>query len=191
MALFIGSVGGGASSRQLTLVHTFGLLLGSVSIGLLLWLVGAAVRPVVEGFDLVALLVGAVLAAWAVRVAVGRGLPFPSSRWQVPQQWRHTLPAGFTAGAYGFLLGVGFLTSVVLPVYWLFVGMSLLVSDLFLVLLAWCIYGGVRAVVTAREARVVSTAADIGSVPAHPRHFAPVRLATCALLVVAAGLVVA
>jgi hypothetical protein len=116
---------------------------------LFLSLVGAALGGAVNGLGRpVSVVVAALGVLWAVRVATGAGLPFPSSTWQVPVTWRERFPAQVTMLLYGALLGVGFLTTVVFPVYWFFVGGTLLSGSVITNLLGWWAYAGVRSLST-------------------------------------------
>jgi hypothetical protein len=157
MALTIGSAGSAAERRPAMRNHVAGLLLGGLTTGLSLAGLGAALRPVADpGSVAVTAVVATLAAGWALTTAVGVGLPYPQSRWQVPEQWRYTLPFPFTVGAYGYLLGLGFLTNTVSAAFWLFVVLSLLVPNTGIVVLAWLLYAATRAVATARGNRRVA-----------------------------------
>jgi hypothetical protein len=67
------------------------------------------------------------------------------SRWQVPEWWRRGLHLEIAALLYGLVLGTGFATAIVLSAFWVFVALST-IAQTPLVLLAWAIYGGARAV---------------------------------------------
>jgi hypothetical protein len=159
--------------------------------GLTLVLAGAVLQAplavIEQPMQLIAIVL---LVGWAVHLMTGSGIPFPNSRWQVPKDWRHTLPFGFTVGAYGFLLGLGVLTNVVGPVLWALIGASVVIADAPTVLVMWLAYGVTRAAVTAREAWVVGASDDPGGQQARPSHLRLVRGMACAvLLLLALGLV--
>jgi hypothetical protein len=149
MVLTIGPTVGRASRRRAFLLHVVGLLLGSLTVACLTYLVGAAFAGTIEGIGGFGQgVVAIILLLWALRVATGRGLPFPSSRWQVPEVWLQQLPQNVTSFLYGFLLGFGFLTSVVVPVYWCFLLGSVLSTSIAASFFAWGLYAGTRALMT-------------------------------------------
>jgi hypothetical protein len=121
---------------------------------LALVLLAAALHPF-AGAE--AVVVGVLCGLWAFRVATGAGLPFPRSRWQVPAHWRESLPLLFTLTAYGYLLGLGCLTDVVLPTFWVFVGLSVLDATVVHVVGAWLVYAATRAWRTNRGVRAAPT----------------------------------
>ena len=65
------------------------------------------------------------------------------SRWQVPEPWRRVIDPDVLALLYGFLLGTGVLTAVVVSAFWVFVTLTLVASPLAAIS-AWMIYGVVR-----------------------------------------------
>jgi hypothetical protein len=75
-----------------------------------------------------------------------------------------------TAAAYGYLLGLGPLTDVVLPTFWLLVGVTLLgLHNAAWALVAWLTYGAARAAVTiAGVERFSRTCAPDGTPPLQP-----------------------
>jgi len=187
MALTIGSVGDRAEQRRNLLIHSLGVIAGSLVMGLTLVLLGEVLQGVLAEVERPMLVIAiALLVGWAVYTSVGVGIPFPNSRWQVPKDWRHTLPFEFTVGAYGFLLGLGVLTNVVVPVIWVLVGASLAIANTPTVLFIWLAYGITRASVTAREALAVGESDDPGGQQARPSHLRLVKTSACALLLMLA-----
>lgn len=169
--------------RSLMVSHISGLIAGGALMALTLTLAGglldlAAARshPVMR--SVVFVVVIAVAFGWLSRLTFGWGLPYPRRRWQVPEHWRQSLPPLFTMSSYGFLLGIGFLTDVVLPSYWIMVGATLAVANAALALGAWLLYAGVRALITVEQSRAFSAAADERRDVADPPAInAPWRLA--------------
>lgn len=155
MALTIGPAGSRASKRALLTAHGIGLMLGASAMAMLLSLVAVLVAPALDAIrEPMAIAAAIVVALWGLRTVTGTwGLPFPSSSWQVPVVWKEAFPPIFTAAAYGLLLGVGFLTSVVVPLYWVLLAGSVAVPSLSIVLLAWWLYAGVRLVTTISGSR--------------------------------------
>lgn len=156
MGLTIGAVGDGASRRHLLQLHGLGLVLAALTVSVALFLIGTLLRPIItDGQTPLTVVAVAVLTGWAIEVLTGRGLAVPRSHWQVPEQWRRELPGAVTAGAFGYLLGLGFLTNVMLPSFWVLVGCSLLSPSLLIVVSAWLIYEGGRYLTTVRATREV------------------------------------
>lgn len=187
MAWTIGSAVSRARISRLLFVHAVGLLLGAVTMALVLSLLGAVLRPLIdETAEPLAIVASVVLAGWAVRSVDRRGLPYPQRSWQVPEQWRYTVPPTMTLGIYGYMLGLGWLTYMVLPIYWvLFLG-TLAVTSLPIALIAWSAFAAGRFLTTRRYARLVAK----GSITSKPSTFVLARAAAAALLVAAALAVV-
>lgn len=138
---------GRSRRRRALLIYVAGLFGGALTMACITYAVGALLPVEIPVAVRVA---GALIVAlWGVRVASGRGLPFPSSPWQVPEIWLLTLPRNLTAGLYGYLLGLGMLTSVVLPVYWCFLVGSLFSPSLGISIIVWSAYAATRASMTA------------------------------------------
>lgn len=130
----LGPAGSGAvrSLRTTALWHLSGLLIGALSVGAALAVLGAAL----ERSPLASLRVLAVVAALAlVAFQLIRGRVVQSRR-QVPDHWRGRMDTEILAWLYGVLLGVGFATSVVVSAFWVFFALTLLVP-VHLALLAW------------------------------------------------------
>jgi hypothetical protein len=130
-------------------IHGAGLALGALLVGLALALVAAAL----DGFSLESspiVQIGVVVLAvgWALSALGAPGLPFPRRRWQVPERWRFALPHEITLLFYGVLLGVGFLTDVVFPAFWMFVLLCAIGGEPATVVLAWAVYAVVRLAMT-------------------------------------------
>jgi hypothetical protein len=156
----------GRHRRQVLIVHGVGLVAGAMTMCFMLILMASGIAALHIGSPpWLRAAAASVLVAWSFTVATGRGLPYPRSHWQVPERWRATLPLKATAGAYGYLLGLGPLTDVVLPTYWLLVGITLTTAGgAAWALLAWVTYASVRAAVTVRGVgRYASTCAADGT----------------------------
>lgn len=160
MALAIGPAGSGARKRTLLAAHGLGLLIGATIMAVSLTLLAAGVAPILAAVrDAAAVLAAVTAALWALNTLnTNCGLRYPSSSWQVPAAWKESLPQGFTAAAYGILLGMGFLTSVVVPLYWVLVAGSVAAHSLFVTIVAWWIYSGARLFTTVLGSRAFSDA---------------------------------
>ena len=179
MAGTLGSVVNRASMPKLLRAHGAGLALGALTMALALSLVGGVARPALREFPPVpTVAAGAVLLGWALRATGRRGLPYPHRSWQVPEQWRYTLPSIVTLGAYGYLLGLGWLTYMVLPTYWLLVAGTIAVGSLPVALTAWMAFALARFLTAWRGARLVVR----GSEDVTPHNLALTRAAAAALL---------
>lgn len=197
MALTLGRLVEDGARSSTARVHYAFLLVGSLTTGLLLFLVGAVGRglgPVDAAVvDAASITAGLVLIGWAVRVATGRGLSYPKPRWQVPETWRYELPARFTMGAYGYMLGLGVTTNPVLPTIWVVCALTVLGSSLPVALLPWIAYALVRVVTTVRAtrsavcAREAAPGADPDEAMNSPRLLQATRVAVVVLLVTLAA----
>lgn len=128
-------------------LYTGGLFAGAITIALTTYLLGVLIAALPGHLPQAVRWIAALVAAlWALRIGTGRGLPFPSSSWQVPEVWLLTLPKSLTVTLYGFLLGMGILTSVVAPVYWCLLAGSVAYPHLGAILAAWGCYAATRAV---------------------------------------------
>jgi hypothetical protein len=162
MVLTIAPAGSGAV-RTLAKAHAAGLALGAVIAGLALVLIGAGLREAAPGADeAIAIAIGVLALLWLPRtLGSSRGVRWPRSRWQVPEQWRYRLPLPVTLFAFGVLLGVGVLTSPVFPVLWVLFGLTLASKSVALTLVAWLVYAGTRAALTVVAARRVTASGAI------------------------------
>jgi hypothetical protein len=182
MAGTIGSVVNRARMPTLLRTHAIGLALGAVTMALVLSLLGAVTQPALREFGTpLAIIAGVVLAGWALRIVVPWGLPFPQRSWQVPEHWRYSLPPTVTLGTYGYLLGLGGLTYMVVPTYWLLAAGTVAVTSLPVALCAWIGFALVRFLTTWRGARIVTTASD-GSEDVTPHGLLMTRTAAAGLL---------
>jgi hypothetical protein len=188
----------GRERRRILGIHSAGLLAGAVTMMCVLLLIGGALRVTgvtgATGGSLVQFATAVVLVGWALQAAGGPGLPFPRSRWQVPEDWRATLPLPATGLFYGFLLGLGPLTDVILPAYWLLVGATLASDNVLVAAVAWVVYAGVRALVTIGGVREYSTSCALDGSPStqiRPAYERTVvRMATIGLLLTVAAVFV-
>jgi hypothetical protein len=157
----------GRQRRRVLTLHVAGLLAGAVTMCMILVLVAAGVSALgLDSPDWLRLVVAALLVAWLIRGITRRGLPYPRSRWQVPEQWRARLPLQATAPAYGYLLGLGALTDVVLPTYWLLVGVTVTaLGSFWWALVAWLAYGAARGAVTIAGVRHFTATCGIDGAP--------------------------
>lgn len=187
MAGTISPVGDGAKRRRLLIGHGVGLLLGAATMATALTLAAQLMRvPLQAVSPWLAPVLAVVLLGWASQSALGKGLPYPLPRWQVPEDWRRTLPRMVTISVYGYLLGLGFLTNMVVPTYWVLLGASVWTGGLAPLLIAWALYAGVRFATTwrATEAAARACTYTAGYVP---RGAIGIRYAAAALLALAAA----
>jgi hypothetical protein len=163
MVLTIGPAGGGARRRELSRNYGIGLFVGGLVMGLTLAALGAALRTVAGGsVQVLTAAAGIAALAWLPRTSgLARGPRWPARSWQVPEQWRYTMPLPMTLLAFGFLLGLGFLTTPVLPVFWLLLVFSLAAPGPLAVLAAWLIYAGARWMMTTRKSREVAATGEV------------------------------
>jgi hypothetical protein len=190
MAWTIGLAGREDDRRRGLIVHSIGTLLGSLTMAFLLILAAPATRALIDSAGSAAATGAAVvLIAWVPRTLGRRGPAYPRSSWQVPEHWRQTLPMLFTLVLYGFLLGLGILTDVVLPAYWVLVGGSLAVVSLPAVVIAWTAYGITRAyVVLVGVRQLASSPADEAPEICSATQLSNSRRLVASLLVVIAGM---
>lgn len=134
------AVRGVALPRQ-TVAISFGAatLAGSLLAGTVLATVGAVLAAAGLGVLTVSALVGTSVLAFAQVV----GQRPVQSRWQVPERWRRQLDVDVLAVFYGFILGFGVFTAVVVSAFWVFAAATLLVP-LPVALAGWAMYGLVR-----------------------------------------------
>jgi hypothetical protein len=82
------------------------LLMGAIALGALLGGLGAALLP--RGSGPVAIALGVLAGLVILRETVGRRIPIPQIRWQVPREWLRNPWAG--AVAFGSIMGMGVFT---------------------------------------------------------------------------------
>ncbi len=183
MAGTIGSVVNRANMPRLLRVHAVGLLLGATTMALALTLLGAVAQSTVRDLARpLAIVACVVLLGWALQALDRPGLPFPQRSWQVPEQWRYTLPPVVTAGAYGYLLGLGWLTYLVLPTFWLLVVGTFAAATLPVSALAWTAFALGRFLTTRRYAHRVAS----GSSSVKPSNLHLTRISAAVLLTLTA-----
>jgi hypothetical protein len=143
--------------------HALGLVLGSFAMFAILALVGIAVRAALPESSVMVIVAMAIAAlAWLPRsVGVRRGPRWPVRYWQVPQEWRFSMPLPATLLAYGFLLGLGVLTTPVLPVMWIFVAATVAIPSVGVAIFAWMAYATSRWIMTFRETRRALAADEV------------------------------
>lgn len=135
-------------ARQVVVVHASGLITGSMLTALTLIALGTALPQ-----SHLALLLPAALLLLVAAQILGHGPP--QSRWQVPEAWRRGMDVSMLAASYGFILGMGVFTAVVLSAFWVFVALSIAAAPTAGAL-GWLAYGVARAaafVLAARQRR--------------------------------------
>jgi hypothetical protein len=137
-------------------LHSTSLALGALTAAAGFTLVGALIRVGTPAGTWLAWLGAAVLGGWALRTLGLPGVPFPRSHWQVPEHWRTGMPPQFTISAYGYLLGLGFLTDVIVPAYWFLVLLTAADGGFAAIALGWLAYAIARIAVTVRATRRVA-----------------------------------
>lgn len=141
MAGALGPAGSGAASSRtrISLIYTTGLVLGSAVLALCLATLGQVLEVLGTGRA-----VSVVIAIASVLVLLQLlGLRPLQSRWQVPEEWRRLMSMDLLAAFYGFLLGLGLFTAVVLSAFWMLIGLSLLAHPIA-VLISWEVYALIR-----------------------------------------------
>lgn len=146
----------GTDRQRWLRIHTSALVLGSITTALSLTIIGESLQSMNWPAHLVLYPASVILVGWIGRSAFGIGLPYPRSRWQVPEVWRDLLPPTATAAAYGYLLGVGFVTDVVLSAYWILFALTIALGDINVAVVAWTTYAVCRAITMVRRMRVIA-----------------------------------
>lgn len=138
----LGPAGRGAESgmSRTIAIHGFAIVLGATLMGLVV----ATVGSFVQGSPLASVLSAALVACLMLVAlqAIDLRTP-PQSRWQVPEPWRRLLDMEVLAGFYGFVLGFGVFTAVVLSAFWVFVTLTLAAAP-GVAVAAWASYGLAR-----------------------------------------------
>lgn len=135
-------VHGAERTRRMTIgAYATGLALGSTLLALLLTLAGEAFRA--AGLRPIVLALVALAATVSAMQVLGVG-PL-QSRWQVPERWRRQMDVEILALLYGFLLGLGVFTAVVVSAFWVLVALTLLAPPA-LAVSGWLAYALVRTV---------------------------------------------
>lgn len=185
MVLTIGPAGSGTPQRHLLSSHLAGLLIGALVSALVLTVIGSAADAEIRGWEQIVLGATALCAAlWLPRtVGVKWGVPWPSRTWQVPQQWRHTLPMPATVGGYGTLLGMGVLTTPVLPALWCLVALTVGAGSVVVAAAGWVTYALARFAMAARKSVEVAATGEIPDDVHGSRGFRVMRVANTGLLV--------
>lgn len=178
--------------RRLLRMHCLSLVLGATTAAAVFVLTGAlAQRADATGSRAVAAGAAVIAVGWAMRALGLPGIPYPRSHWQVPEHWRTGMPAYFTLSAYGYLLGLGFLTDVVMPAYWVLVAITVVSGNTAAIALGWFTYVATRAFATARATeRVAACPIDPAGVPLTSSWEQPLSRAATALVLVTTAVVV-
>lgn len=142
----VGAIGPAVSGRRGTraswhvpVLYTFALLVGG---GLMfLAVAGAGNLLMAIGFERVLWVVLLASVGGAILQAVGG--PAVQSSWQVPEAWRRHIDLEILVAFYGFLLGIGVVTSVVVSAFWVFVALTAFVG-VTAGAIGWTIYSVVR-----------------------------------------------
>jgi hypothetical protein len=79
----------------------------------------------------------------SVSQVLGSSRPL-QSEWQVPERWRRQMAPDVLAAFYGFILGFGVFTAVVVSAFWVFLALSLIV-DPWIAIAGWGTYAAVRS----------------------------------------------
>jgi hypothetical protein len=101
--------GAGEKKSGLFAWHTLGLLVGTLILAALTLVAQAAAHP---ARDALLLSVGVTATTWGTATVLGRPLPVPSSKTQVPRAWSYTMSYRQALFAYGVGLGFGIATRV-------------------------------------------------------------------------------
>jgi hypothetical protein len=134
------AVRGSRTSRlRIPFLFVASLCAGSIFLVLPLIIVGHDIY--IAHLDIFAFL----LIAFSASLAIAQlfGMRAVQRTWQVPRGWRYILSADVLAVSYGFLLGPGFLTSVVVSAFWVFLTTTLIVPA-SVVIIGWLTYTLVR-----------------------------------------------
>ncbi len=192
MAWTIGPAGSGVERNRNLRLHCMCLLLGASTSAAIFILVGAGFRAAVPNPPtLTWVAVALVFLGWSLRSLGLRGLPYPRSRWQVPEHWRASLPLPFTLAGYGYILGTGVFTDVVLPAFWMLVTLTVLSTASAVIPIAWLAYAGARITRTVQDT-ACAAACPVNSAPSivHPQPgIRALRFATLSFAATVASLV--
>lgn len=129
--------------KSIALVFAAGAALGASLVGLAI----AALGVMLQSLDAELPTTVVVVSGLAIATAQVAGLRVPQSSWQVPEPWRRLLDLDVLALFYGLILGVGFLTSVVVAAFWAFLAVTLAASPA-VAIVAWLAYGSTRGLST-------------------------------------------
>ena len=169
---------------------TLGALAGGIATFVGLSALGGAVAVGPAVAVAVAISLAAAAAeAWGVRIV-------PQVRRQVPESWRRRLPLPAAAGAYGVLLGLGFVTFVLTLAFWALAVVALVLGQVRLGLALGAGFGLGRAVPILLLAPLASRASGrdlLDAMSMRPRMLrglralAGVALGACAAVLLAHG----
>jgi len=101
-----------SGTRRRWVLNSFGFTVGAfvgAMVSLLLMLVGVVTLSVLISRGVIVVIAVCII-SWAILHDLGVPLPLPYRRQQVPEWLRNVLPPGVVATAFGFQLGIGFLT---------------------------------------------------------------------------------
>jgi hypothetical protein len=164
-----------------------GTALGGAVLGTGLGLLGHTLQT--AGVPGVALVIAA-LGLGLLHLVAGIGLKqrLPQRSWLVPDAWLTWRNRPTAAFAAGFVLGTGFLTSLITPAFYAFVALVLALPQVWQALLAGSVYGLTRgaglAVEMHFELRRTRSGAGLGIADGSQRHVAAVTVLVSAYLLV-------
>lgn len=125
--------------NETAVLHLVGLLVGATLTAATLVVIGQA-TPSSARHIVGEVCLGAASLATVSQLAGRRP---PQSHWQVPSVWRQTVDPTILPLAYGFLLGMGVWTAVVVSAFWAFLAATPLMSP-WVALVGWLIYAAAR-----------------------------------------------
>lgn len=135
----IGPTVSGNRKRSVSAIFVASLVAGSTTMALVLISVGTGARAV-GGETVLTLIVLVACGVTLFQILATRTL---QSSWQVPEIWRRHFEIDILAAAYGYILGLGFPTAVVVSAFWIFVALTL-AAPAHVALIGWIAYALVR-----------------------------------------------
>ncbi len=126
--------------------YTLGSIGGGVLAGVLLGSLGIYLDPVIAAHrNLIPFLVGLTAIAYAMHEMRFVSLPYPQRQRQVPDHWRRKFHPYMTAGLFGLLLGIGFITFIPMATYYVLSLSVILHGSLVVGAFIFAVYGATRA----------------------------------------------